>query len=174
MMPKMPHVTWEFILENEEDVKKLSDKNFIENFVIDFCKEFDLTVLEPRLNYQFKGEKPEENGITAFYILSESGIHIQTWPEYKYGFVDVFSCKHFNEKLATRFIRNKFGKGSYHYDIVWRGTIFNGKEINCAKDDKGILLDTKKMEADLRKKEEETIQIRKEKRIRIDRYALNE
>ncbi|MCX8202261.1 MAG: S-adenosylmethionine decarboxylase [Candidatus Micrarchaeota archaeon] len=168
MMPKMPHVTWEFILENNEDIKKLADKNFIENFVIEFCKEFELTVLEPRLNYQFKGEKPEENGITAFYILSESGIHIQTWPEYRYGFVDVFSCKHFNEKIATRFIRRHFGKGSYHYDIVWRGTIFNWQTK-----EKDLLLDTKNIIRNINDKESKESIIR-EKRIRIDRYKLKE
>ncbi|MCS7109409.1 MAG: S-adenosylmethionine decarboxylase [Candidatus Micrarchaeota archaeon] len=167
MLPKMPHVTWEFILENEEDVNKLSDRNFIEKFVVDFCREFELTLLEPRLNYQFKGEKPEENGITAFYILSESGIHIQTWPEYRYGFVDVFSCKHFDEKLATRFIRRYFGKGTYCYDIVWRGTIFNDRMTG--------LLDNKNMVRDLRKSMSRSPEeIIKEKRIRIDRYKLNE
>ncbi|MEM3408271.1 MAG: S-adenosylmethionine decarboxylase [Candidatus Micrarchaeia archaeon] len=173
MMPKMPHVTWEFILENNEDVKKLSDRDFIEKFVIEFCKEFELTVLEPRLNYQFKGEKPEENGITAFYILSESGIHIQTWPEYKYGFIDVFSCKHFNEKLATKFIRKIFGKGNYHYDIVWRGTIFNSMK------DKDILLDSQNLVKQLNQKElsdniKDTNSFVKEKRIRIDRYKLKD
>ncbi len=173
MMPRMPHVTWEFVLENDEDVKKLSDTGFIEKFVIDFCKEFELTVLEPRLNHQFKGEKPEENGITAFYILSESGIHIQTWPEYRYGFIDVFSCKHFDEKLATRFIRKAFGRGNYHYDIVWRGTIFNGIK------DRDLILDTRNMHSALNEKERnernlERDAIIREKRIRIDRYKLKE
>lgn len=168
MMPKMPHVTWEFILENPEDVAKLSSKDFIVKFAEDFCKEFELTILEPRLVYQFKGEKPEENGITAFFILSESGIHIQTWPEYKYGFVEVFSCKHFDEKLATRFVRKTFGKGSYYYDIVWRGTIFN--------EDKGIILDTKNIKLDLQRKDKmiQDLEIKKEKRIKINRFKLQE
>ena len=165
MMPKMPHVTWEFILENEKDKQKLSSKNVINDFAVRFCKKFELTLLPERLIYKFEGIKPDENGITAFYILSESGVHIQTWPEYKYGFVDVFSCKHFNHKDATIFVKNFFGEGNYKYDIKWRGLIVSSnlsvpKSTSCAikkvldVSNKNMMLDTKLLQKELRKQEE--------------------
>ena len=158
MMPKMPHVTWEFILENEKDMQKLSSKNAINDFAVRFCKKFELTLLPERLIYKFEGIKPDENGITAFYILSESGVHIQTWPEYKYGFVDVFSCKHFNHKDATSFIKEFFGEGNYKYDVKWRGLIVQ-KKMSCRVkrlpdiSNKDEILDTKLLQKELRNKE---------------------
>ena len=165
MMPKMPHVTWEFILEKEEDKKKLSSKKAINDFANEFCKKFELTLLSPRLVYKFKGIEPDENGITAFYILSESGIHIQTWPEYKYGFIDVFSCKHFDYREATRFVKDFFGEGNYKYDIKWRGLIISNnlsvpKSNSCAINklsdisNKEILLDTKLLNKEMKRKED--------------------
>jgi S-adenosylmethionine/arginine decarboxylase-like enzyme len=156
MLPKMPHVTWEFTLENEEGKKKLSNPNTINTFARQFCEKFELTLLPTNLVYQFKGNKPDENGITAFYILSESGIHIQTWPEHRYGFIDVFSCKHFDYKVATKFIMKFFGKGNYYYDIVWRGEIIDRErkeKKKCYMNNKDILLDTKLMKLRLREKE---------------------
>ena len=153
----MPHVTWEFILKNELDKQKLSCKKTINEFAIKFCERFELTLLPQRLIYKFNGTTPDENGITAFYILSESGIHIQTWPEYKYGFVDVFSCKHFNHNDATSFLKEFFGDGIYKYDVKWRGLIISRKiscNVNSLKEisDKDIILDTKQLQKELRMK----------------------
>jgi S-adenosylmethionine/arginine decarboxylase-like enzyme len=159
MMPKMPHVTWEFILEKDEDRKKLSDPIAIDTFVKQFCEKFQLTLLSTNLIYQFKGSEPDENGITAFYILSESGIHIQTWPEYSYGFVDIFSCKQFDHEAATKFIKEFFGEGEYYYDICWRGMMAKKKHVAKNITSKDILLDARSVQLQLRKREEKCREI---------------
>lgn len=145
---KMPHVTWEFVLENEADIEKLRSKDFIHNFAIRLCEKIGLTVLDNKLIHQFENkENPYANGITAFYILAESGVHIQTWPEYGYGFVDVFSCKNFDLDEAGRFIKAEFGPGKYRRDTYWRG-----KVIEEFYADKGILSSNLPLRNAVRKK----------------------
>ena len=122
---KWPHATWEFYISSKKDVKKLSNKQFLANFLRDLPRAIKLhTIGKPLIhNFPEKNGVMTEGGITGFVLLSESDITLHTWPEYGYGCIDIFACTQFDIKKAETKIKKTFGKGKYIRDLIYRGQI---------------------------------------------------
>ncbi len=86
------------------DTKYLSDKDSLEEKVLESVKNHGLTILHSFF-YQFinGGEKL---GVTGVVVLAESHVTVHTWPEVDGGYValDVFVCNYQkdNSKAAKK------------------------------------------------------------------------
>jgi len=53
---------------------------------------------------KFSGPDPQKTGLTGLVIIADSHITIHTYPETHQVFIDIFSCRDFNEEELLRFI----------------------------------------------------------------------
>lgn len=86
------------------DAKQL--KLWLRNTVV----EIGMSILAGPDVYEFDVEVAEGpyKGLTGIVILAESHISVHTFPEYRYAFIDVFSCFWFDAKKASEVIRDVF------------------------------------------------------------------
>lgn len=66
----------------------------------------------------------EDSGITGITIIAESHISIHTYPNKKFAFADVFSCKDFDIDKAKNYIVNFFRANKFSEYLELRGTNF--------------------------------------------------
>ena len=69
----------------------------------------------------YRGEKPEDWGVTGFVIIAESHIAIHTYPERGMVWADVFSCKDFDASAASGAIGGLFLLTDVTSNVVDRG-----------------------------------------------------
>jgi S-adenosylmethionine decarboxylase len=53
-------------------------------------------ISEPHV-FEYSGVKPEDWGVSGFVLIAESHIAVHTFPEHQQVWVDIFSCKGFDE-----------------------------------------------------------------------------
>lgn len=99
---------------------------------VSFSKKFFTQAIK-KGNFQilktgFHKFKPQ--GLTGFFLLSESHLSLHTWPEENHMAVDLFTC---GEKKPTmeslRYIINglrKYGLRKLDYKIIKRGFVYQG------------------------------------------------
>lgn len=68
-------------------------------------------------------------GISGFVMIAESHISIHTFPDQDYVFMDIFSCKGFDEEMAVKYLVNAFEATKYEKHIIKRGVDFPRKII---------------------------------------------
>ncbi|MCD6490517.1 MAG: adenosylmethionine decarboxylase [Thermodesulfobacterium sp.] len=88
--------------------EKLTDLDFIYNFLSNYPEEIEMTKIMPPYVFKYYAPVPEDWGISGFVIIAESHISIHTFPEKLYLSVDVFSCKPFNADKAIKDITQIF------------------------------------------------------------------
>jgi len=69
----------------------------------------EMTKMAPAFSVRWRGNVPENAGVSGFVLIAESHIAIHTFPARRFAWVDVFSCKAFDGNLAERVIRATFG-----------------------------------------------------------------
>ena len=74
--------------------------------------------------FKYHGVVPEDWGITGIVIIAESHISIHTFPEKRYVFIDLFSCKNFDVEKAKKYLIKIFGSKKAVVHEVKRGTDF--------------------------------------------------
>jgi S-adenosylmethionine decarboxylase len=87
------------LLGNEELVRNLLDR---------YPDEIGMTKISVPHVFEYHGDKPEDWGVSGFVIIAESHIAIHTFPEHGQVWVDVFSCKGFDETPAIDLIVEAF------------------------------------------------------------------
>lgn len=68
-------------------------------------------------------------GISGFVMIAESHISIHTFPDQDYVFMDIFSCKGFDEEMAVKYLVNAFEATKYEKHIIKRGVDFPRKIV---------------------------------------------
>ena len=86
---------------NHSDPKILIDKNYIEGMLMALVKLCDMNALYGPV--VVKGQ-PYNPGLTGFVVIDYSAISIHTFSKTGQVFVDVFSCKPFDNKRAEAYI----------------------------------------------------------------------
>lgn len=71
-----------------------------------------MTKITPPYVFRYAAEKPEDSGITGVVIIAESHMSIHTYPLKRYAFVDIFSCKPFDERKAEKTVVDAFNSAS--------------------------------------------------------------
>jgi len=119
------HLLVEAIID-DKDIKGLYNKVFIKSLFVKIIKAVGMKAVSPVFNYQFpKRRTKQKAGVTSFCVLSESHISIHTWPENSYFALDLFSCRHFNEKKAITVVRKAFKIRKLCFKAIKRGLRIN-------------------------------------------------
>lgn len=74
--------------------------------------------------FRYTGLIPEDEGITGVAIIAESHISLHTYPQKRFVFVDLFSCKPFDVKEAKDHIVQFFQSKSPAVHMQERGAAF--------------------------------------------------
>jgi len=101
--------------------EKLKDEIFIKEFLNNSVEILDMTKIGEPYLVKYNGKNDDERGISGFVIIAESHISIHTWPEYNYASIDVFSCKDFDKKLITDYIKKEFNVKKIKNKVFKRG-----------------------------------------------------
>lgn len=91
----------------------------LRDFLDELVLALNMTVIMPTMgvrlpikgNYKdHRGNKPDEEdcGHSMVVLISESHIAIHTWPKFNRAFLDIVSCKDFNEEVVKVLIEKYF------------------------------------------------------------------
>ena len=62
------------------------------------------------------------NGVSGVVVISESHISTHTWPEYRYGALDIYTCgKDVDPEKAVLYAVDAFGASTSHVTEITRG-----------------------------------------------------
>ena len=84
-----------------------------------------MTKMVPPQVYTYRGETPEDWGVSGFVLIAESHISVHTFPDRGYINVDVFSCKEFDTDASKREIEATFGLDDVRVWTLERGTDYS-------------------------------------------------
>ena len=122
-----------FILELYDcDKSKLNDEAFIRTSITTSAKVSGATLIN-LITHRFS-----PHGVTGLALLAESHISIHTWPEIRYGAVDVFTCGDHTmpEKACDVFIKDFSAKSHFLRKIqreTSQGLTNAVSDLNCQK-----------------------------------------
>jgi len=103
------------------EIKKITDKNVIENFVINLC---DKVIMMKRYGEAFIPHFGHDNPLTSGYSLVqliETSSITAHFSEYKRAvYLNIFSCRWFDAKAAANFAKKWFGAKKSTQKLVQR------------------------------------------------------
>ncbi|HSX57681.1 MAG TPA: S-adenosylmethionine decarboxylase [Candidatus Saccharimonadales bacterium] len=100
------------LLANVKLVKALLDR---------YPEEIGMTPISQPHVFEYRGEKPEDWGVSGFVLIAESHIAIHTFPDHQQVWVDVFSCKGFDTDPAIAPIIEAFELQNHRVHKLERG-----------------------------------------------------
>ncbi|MBI2409950.1 S-adenosylmethionine decarboxylase [Candidatus Kaiserbacteria bacterium] len=84
------------------DKKRISDEQFVFKLLMEIPKMIGMKILAgPNL---IRDYNPDNLGITGIEIISFSHISIHTFSSTREAFVDIFSCKPFDQEKVRRYL----------------------------------------------------------------------
>ena len=106
------------------DPERLNDLDLCFELLNGIPDQIGMTKITQPHVFRYSGLVPEDEGITGMVIIAESHISLHTFPQKRYCFVDIFSCKPFEvERAKQRFIE-AFGSLSPEVFVTERGRRF--------------------------------------------------
>ena len=113
----------------EGDLEVMNDPKKIKNFVQYLVETIDMTPYGDCFCEKF-GDTDEVAGYSFYQMIEESNIsgHLCSYDfimtdgtnNKGAGYIDIFSCKHFNENLAIEIIQKHFKPKSYTQKVLMR------------------------------------------------------
>src|SRR4029078_4992088 len=76
---------------------QLGNLELVRNLLDRYPDEIGMTKITVPHVFEYHGVKPEDWGVSGFVIIAESHIAVHTFPQHGQVWVDVFSCKGFDE-----------------------------------------------------------------------------
>ena len=86
----------------------LGNEELVRNLLDHYPDEIGMTKITQPHVFEYHGDKPEDWGVSGFVIIAESHIAFHTFPEHGQIWVDIFSCKGFDETPAIDLIVDAF------------------------------------------------------------------
>jgi S-adenosylmethionine decarboxylase len=83
-----------------------------------------MTAITQPYVFRYNATVPEDAGITGVVIIAESHISLHTYPQKRFVFVDLFSCKPFDVEKAQRHVIRFFESKSPVVHVQERGSEF--------------------------------------------------
>jgi S-adenosylmethionine decarboxylase len=100
---------------------QLGNKELVRNLLDRYPDDIGMTKISEPWIREYHGDKPEDWGVSGFVIIAESHIAVHTFPEHGQVWVDVFSCKGFDETPAIDLIVEAFSLKSTRINKLERG-----------------------------------------------------
>jgi S-adenosylmethionine decarboxylase len=101
--------------------QKLADENLVHRLLDRYPGEIGMTKISEPYVCRYVGAKPEDWGVSGFVLIAESHISIHTFPEHRYVWVDIFSCKAFDATKAIEDMKREFELGDVTVRVLERG-----------------------------------------------------
>jgi S-adenosylmethionine decarboxylase len=101
--------------------EKLASEELVRELLDHVPDSIGMTKIATPHVQRYVGEKPEDWGVSGFVLIAESHIAVHTFPDHGYIWVDVFSCKGFDEQPALDAIARGFEIESARTKIHDRG-----------------------------------------------------
>jgi len=103
------------------NIDKLTNLGVIYDFLLSVPKSIGMQIitLPYVVKWLDKGAKIE--GISGFTMIAESHISIHTYPDRKYIYADVFSCRNFHINRTIALFLETFETTQYEKRVVKRG-----------------------------------------------------
>lgn len=101
--------------------EKLRDKKSLTHLLEDLPKKLKMRILRKPIVDKIISDEYPTWGLSGFVILYESHISFHTWPEENYVAMDVYSCKDFNGKEATQYLKKYLGAKRMKVYLIIRG-----------------------------------------------------
>ena len=98
--------------------KYIKEKSKIKEFVTSLCKIIDMKKLGPTKIKRFGKDKLE--GYSAIQFIQTSSITIHFDEKENRAFIDIFSCKNFDSKIAEKFSKEFFKAKSSKLKVIQR------------------------------------------------------
>lgn len=103
------------------DPKLLGSVELVEDLLDTYPDKIGMTKISVPNVFRYEGIKPEDWGVSGFVLIAESHIAIHTFPEHGQVWVDVFSCKGFDDDPAISPILETFRIQSHRIHRLERG-----------------------------------------------------
>lgn len=103
------------------DPERLANAELVRDLLERYPDRIGMTRIAPPHVQRYVGQKPQDWGISGFVLIAESHISIHTFPEHRYLWVDIFSCKSFDAAQAVEDIRREFDLADLRTHVLKRG-----------------------------------------------------
>jgi len=87
----------------------LTSKEELGKWLIDVIDFIGMTLIGGPYVVYYPAGNGDEKGLSGVVLLAESSIVVHTYPEYKFVYIDLFSCKEFNTEEVLSRIKRGFG-----------------------------------------------------------------
>src|SRR3990172_7604168 len=88
--------------------EKLASEELVRGLLDLLPERIGMTKIAAPHVQRYVGQKPEDSGVSGFVLIAESHIAVHTFPDRRYIWVDVFSCKGFDTDLALDEVTRAF------------------------------------------------------------------
>ena len=90
------------------DTQKLKDVDLVHDFLDEYPSSIGMTKIVPPQVYTYRGQRPEDWGVSGFVLIAESHISIHTFPDLGYVNIDIFSCRDFDPNVSLDDVKRTF------------------------------------------------------------------
>ena len=101
--------------------EKLASEELVRGLLDHLPERIGMTKIAAPHVQRYVGQKPEDWGVSGFVLIAESHIAVHTFPHHRYIWVDVFSCKGFDEQPALDVVTDAFELQDARTKILDRG-----------------------------------------------------
>jgi S-adenosylmethionine/arginine decarboxylase-like enzyme len=102
------------------DISLMTDKDHIENFIIELCKRIGMKRYGD-VQIVYFGDEPEVSGYSMTQLIETSLISGHFADKHRAVFLDIFSCASYNPDEVVRFCVESFRANDYDMEIIKRG-----------------------------------------------------
>ena len=101
------------------DPETIRSKEYIEKFIIEFCDLVDMKRFGQPFIQHF-GPTKEVEGYSMFQFIETSCLSGHFANNTNKAYIDLFSCKPYDPKIAAKFTAEKFKSNKFEYSILLR------------------------------------------------------
>jgi S-adenosylmethionine decarboxylase len=110
----------ELLLDMHECDATLFTKESLTSYFIQLCDLIDMTRHGEPMFWEEYGEEPHMSGISAVQFIRTSNIVVHTLDRLQAVYVNIFSCKAFDQQVAEEFTAVFFNAGRVNAKMIDR------------------------------------------------------
>lgn len=103
------------------DPQALADQGLVRELLDEYPERLGMTKISQPVVVRYVGPKPQDWGISGFVMIAESHIAVHTFPERGMVWMDIFSCRGFDEAPILEDLRERFGLTELRLQRLERG-----------------------------------------------------